>query len=320
VDNFPSALISCSTTSTAAGGASGNDPGPTLGNINDSGLVLPAGSSVTYTSVCSIDPAATGMLANTATISGANADLSPGNDTATDSDTLTPSADVSITKTDGASAEIPGTDITYTIIASNPTGPSLATGVTVSDTFPATLNACSWSSTAAGGATGNAGTGSGNINDTGIVLPVGANVTYTVNCDIDPSATGSLANTATITSAAADPVPGNNSATDTDTLDPSADISITKTDGSASAVLGATVTHHLSLPMPGRALHGCDRERQSLAALTGCSTTSVANGGDGQRSRTHFWGPRRWRHHPAAGLRCHIYGKLHRRPRRHRHN
>ena len=161
VDNFPSALTSCSTTSTAAGGASGNNPGPTLGNINDSGLVLPAGSSVTYTSVCNIDPAATGMLTNTATISGANADLSPGNDTATDSDTLTPSADVSITKTDGASAEVPGTDVTYTIVASNATGPSLATGVTVSDTFPATLNACTWSSTAAGGATGNAGTGSG---------------------------------------------------------------------------------------------------------------------------------------------------------------
>jgi LPXTG-site transpeptidase (sortase) family protein len=280
VDNFPSALTSCSTTSTAAGGASGNDPGPMLGNINDSGLVLPVGSSVTYTSVCSIDPAATGMLTNTATISGANADLSPGNDTATDSDTLTSSADVSITKTDGASAEVPGTDVTYTIVASNPTGPSLATGVTVSDTFPATLNACTWSSTATGGATGNAGTSSGNINDTGIVLPVGANVTYTANCDIDPSATGSLANTATITSAAADPVPGNNSATDTDTLDPSADIAITKTDGSASAVLGATVTYTIVASNAGPSTPTDVTVSDNFpATLTSCSTTSIANGG-----------------------------------------
>ena len=280
VDNFPSALTSCSTTSTAAGGASGNDPGPTPGNINDSGVVLPVGSSVTYTSVCNIDPIATGMLANTATISGANADLGRGNDTATDSDTLTPSADVSITKTDGASAEVPGTDVTYTIVASNSAGPSLATGVTVSDTFPATLNACTWSSTAAGGASGNAGTGSGNINDTGIVLPVGASVTYTVNCNIDPSATGSLANTATITSVAADPVPGNNSATDTDTLDPSADISITKTDGSASAALGATVTYTIVASNAGPSTPTDVTVSDNFpATLTGCSTTSVANGG-----------------------------------------
>ena len=55
---------------------------------------------------------------------------------------------------------------------------------------------------------------------------MGASVTYTVTAHIDPSARGSLANTATVALPAGltDPVPGNNSATDTDTLTPEVDL------------------------------------------------------------------------------------------------
>ena len=62
--------------------------------------------------------------------------------------------------------------------------------------------------------------------------------TYTATCTINASATGTLSNTATVSSGVTDPVPANNSATDTDTLTPQADIGITKTDGVTTAAPG----------------------------------------------------------------------------------
>ena len=44
-------------------------------------------------------------------------DPTAGNNSATDTDTLVPTADLSITKTDGATGEVPGTTVTYTIVA-----------------------------------------------------------------------------------------------------------------------------------------------------------------------------------------------------------
>lgn len=217
-DTFPAALTGCSTTSVAAGGATGNAAGPVAGNLNDTGITLPSGASVTFTSTCTVSATATGSLANTATITTTTSDPNNANNSATDTNTLNPSADVSITKTDGATVSVPGTPITYTIVASN-AGPSQATGVTVADTFPAALSGCSTISVAAGGATGHqTGPFAGNINDGGITLPVGATVTYTSTCSINGGASGSLANTATITASTSDPNNGNNSATDTNTL------------------------------------------------------------------------------------------------------
>ena len=47
-----------------------------------------------------------------------------------------------------------------------------------------------------------------------VTLPVGGSVTYSATCDIDPAATGTLDNTASVSSAVNDPVSGNDSATD----------------------------------------------------------------------------------------------------------
>jgi uncharacterized repeat protein (TIGR01451 family) len=139
------------------------------------------------------------------------------NNTASESTTVTPTADLSITKTDGQTTAVPGTPITYTIVASN-AGPSNVTGATVADTLPGIITAATWTCAgAAGGAC--APNGSGSVNDT-VDLPVGGTVTYTLTGTISASATGSLGNTATVAApgAVADPNPANNSATDTDTL------------------------------------------------------------------------------------------------------
>jgi len=238
-DTFPATLTGCSWTSIAAGGATGNTAGPVSGNIAESGMTMPPFSSITYTATCTVAPAATGTLVNTATASAATTDPTPGNNSATDTDNLTPQADVSVTKTDGATDEVPGTPVTYTIVLAS-AGPSTATAVTLADTFPAALTGCSWTSVAAGGATGNtAGPVSGNINESGMTLPPSSSVTYSATCTVAPAARGTLANTATTTTAVTDPTPGNNSATDTDNLTPQVDIVVTKIESIDPVVAGS---------------------------------------------------------------------------------
>jgi uncharacterized repeat protein (TIGR01451 family)/fimbrial isopeptide formation D2 family protein len=152
-----------------------------------------------------------------------------------------------------------GGSVTYTIAASN-AGPSNATGATVADTFPASLT-CTWTCVGAGGGTCTAA-GSGNINDT-VNLPVSGSVTYTASCTVSASATGTLANTATVTAPAGvtDPVPGNNSATDSDTLTPPPPpafpvISATKTVSGGPFFPGSTVTYTIVLNNTGTGAQG----------------------------------------------------------------
>ncbi|MEO8196261.1 MAG: DUF11 domain-containing protein [Thermoanaerobaculia bacterium] len=214
------AVLTCSTTCVGAGGGTCAG-GPFATNINDS-VNLPAGASVTYTAVCSVSGSASGTLTNTATVTapGGAPDPNAANNSATDIDTVgaAPTADVAITKTDGSATEIPGTSVTYTIVASN-AGPSAAPTVTVTDTFAASLSGCSTTCVAAGGAACAAGPIPGNLS-TNANLPVGGSATYTATCTISLAATGTLVNTATATvgGGISDPAPGNNSATDTDTL------------------------------------------------------------------------------------------------------
>src|SRR5262249_38008990 len=103
-----------------------------------SGLSLATDQSVTITLTGTIDPAATGTLTNTAHVApppGVD-DLDPTDNSATDTDTLTPRADLAITKTDGVTSVVPGTPTTYILVVSN-NGPSDVTGATVSDLLPA---------------------------------------------------------------------------------------------------------------------------------------------------------------------------------------
>jgi uncharacterized repeat protein (TIGR01451 family) len=276
-DTFPASLT-CSTTCVGASGGTCT-AGPFAGNINDT-VNLPAGGNVTYTSSCTISPAATGTLSNTATVTAPAGviDPTPGNNSATDSDTITKSADLAITKTDGVTTVTPGGSTTYTITASNP-GPSNATGATIADTFPASLT-CSTTCVGAGGGTCTAGPIAGNINDT-VNLPSGGSVTYTTSCTISGLATGTLSNTATVTAPAGvtDPNPGNNSATDSDTITPSADLAITKTDGVTTATAGGSVTYTITASNAGPSAAAASTVADTFPASLTCSTTCAGAGG-----------------------------------------
>ena len=108
--------------------------------------------------------------------------------------TLTPStpvSDLTITKTDGQTTDMPGTR-DHLHHRGHQRRPSAATDVVVADTFPATLTGVTWTSVGSAGVIGNDASGSGNINDTVTFIPVGGTVTYTVNATIAPAATGTL--------------------------------------------------------------------------------------------------------------------------------
>jgi uncharacterized repeat protein (TIGR01451 family) len=271
-DTFP-AILTCTWTCVGAGGGTCT-AGPVAGNINDA-VNLPAGGSVTYTASCTVSPAATGSLINTATVSSAVSDPNPANNSATDTDTIGAQADLAVTKTDGVTTVTAGGSTTYTITASN-AGPSNAQGATLADTFPASLT-CTWTCVGAGGGTCTAA-GSGNINDT-VNLPATGSVTYTASCTISPSATGALVNTATVTSAATDPNPANNSATDTDTIGAQADLAITKTDGATTVTAGGSTTYTITASNPGPSNAPGATVADTFPASLTCTWTCVGAGG-----------------------------------------
>ncbi|WP_445082920.1 prealbumin-like fold domain-containing protein, partial [Chelativorans sp. YIM 93263] len=127
-------------------------------------------------------------------------------------------ADLSITKDDGATTYAPGTDVVYTIVATN-NGPDDVTDAAISDPLPAGITTASWTcGSEVGGAVCDAASGTGAIATTAD-LPAGASVTYMLTMSVPADFTGDLVNTATITEPAGvvDATPDNNTATDTDT-------------------------------------------------------------------------------------------------------
>lgn len=119
---------------------------------------------------------------------------------------LTPvaSADLAIVKSGSPDPATVGGTLTYTITVSNG-GPTAATGVTVVDTLP--LGVTFMSTTLSAGSCSGTATVACVIGD----LASGASATITVV--VQPTAAGTLTNTATVTGDQPDPTPANNSAT-----------------------------------------------------------------------------------------------------------
>ncbi len=242
-DTFPAALT-CTWTCAPSGAASCT-AGPVAGDIADT-VDITAGDSVTYTAVCTVDPAAQGTLVNTATVTPPQEVTDPddSNNSDTDTDTIDVEADLSLTKDNGSATVSAGGQTTYTIVAAN-AGPSNVTGADVSDSFPAELS-CTWTCAPTAGATCTAGPVAGDISDT-IDLSAGSSATYTAVCDVSADASGTIANTGTVTppQGVTDPDPGNNSDTDTDTVLREADLALTKDNGSTTVVAGESTTYSI---------------------------------------------------------------------------
>ncbi|AFZ28073.1 conserved repeat protein [Cylindrospermum stagnale PCC 7417] len=111
------------------------------------------------------------------------------NNTTLDAGIYQNAGDLSITKTDNLTTVTPGQQITYTIVAQN-NGLVTATNALVSDIIPSNLTNVTWTSVAAGGATDNQTSGTGNINDY-VTLTAGSSITYTVNGTVATNALSS---------------------------------------------------------------------------------------------------------------------------------
>jgi uncharacterized repeat protein (TIGR01451 family) len=133
-DTFP-APLTCTWTCTPSAGST--CPASGSGPINEVVNVL-VGGTLTFQAVCMVAAnVPTGPLANTATTTTAN-DPNTANNSATDTDTVTGSADIAVSKTVNNPTPTVGSNVTYTVTATN-NGPAAATGVQVTDLLPSGL-------------------------------------------------------------------------------------------------------------------------------------------------------------------------------------
>jgi uncharacterized repeat protein (TIGR01451 family) len=220
------------------------------------GCSLPAGVSRTLTATFAIPPDYAGPdpIVNVASVASSTSDPNPARNSSQVTTSLNaPMADVAIAITDQVTEIAAGRIAIYTITVTN--GGPATTGTRVVDTFdPAAFGAVQWRCVASGSSTCSAsGVQPGNLDTLVTIDPGVANaVVFTVEALVQPDASGPVENTATVTVApgVTDPVPGNDVATDVDTLRIVSDISVVKT-GPSAIVPGTTADYEIVVANAG---------------------------------------------------------------------
>ncbi|MEJ2218924.1 MAG: DUF11 domain-containing protein [Gemmatimonadota bacterium] len=237
-DTLPASLTYVSSTGGTGGGTYDGTSRAVTWNVG----TLAAGGSTSLGLTVTIDPAATGSVSNRAWVGSTTADPATTNDSSTVTTTLTQSADLSVTKTAPAT-DTAGTNLTYAIAVNHVGGPSDATGVTVTDTLPASLTYVS----STGGTAGGTYDGTSRAVTWSVgTLAAGSSTSLGLTVTIDPAATGSVSNRAWVGSTTTDPVTTNDSSTVATTLTQSADLSVTKT-GQASVTAGSSTSYTIGV-------------------------------------------------------------------------
>jgi uncharacterized repeat protein (TIGR01451 family) len=202
-DAIPAPVLAWTWACTAQnGGASGcNGVTNSAANFTDT-VNLPNGANIVYTVTANTSPAAAGNLTNTAVVTApaGYTDTTPGNNSQTDTDTPVLSADLEISKSDGANFYTAGNPIQYTITILND-GPSNAVGFDVQDVVPVEISGLTVTCTPAGTANCGVDNTVGNtVAFTGASLAAGAGnqITITIQGTVAAGASGDLSNTADI--------------------------------------------------------------------------------------------------------------------------
>jgi uncharacterized repeat protein (TIGR01451 family) len=194
-----------------ASSAGGTVTGPSSGSGALATTVdLPTGATVAFSFTVQVDPAATGTLANTATVSppAGTTDPNPANDSDTDTDSLTPHADLSITKAVGPGPYAIGEDVTYTLTVTNH-GPSVEPQVTLEEMLPAQVTFVSASIPPTSQSAGNLTFKFG---------PLGAGDSTVVTLVVRADQAGTSVNQASVSGTVPDLVQSNNTASATITV------------------------------------------------------------------------------------------------------
>jgi len=203
---------------------------------------LPIGAAPTIV-ITATAPADGGVITNTATVRSSGFELVPDDNTASVTTTVTAVSDLSISKRDSPDPVYAGATLTYTLDITN-AGPSLANNVAVTDTLPAGAtylgaSGSGWSCSASGG----------DVICTRSSLPVGAAPPLTLT--VTAPGTTPLTNSVTVSSDAIDLNPGNNTASAGTTVNPTANLSISKTATPDPVLTGAPLTYTLSVANSG---------------------------------------------------------------------
>lgn len=194
---------------------------PWLGTLNIG--TLQAGASRTILIRGTVSPLVTGCINNTAIVTSSTPDPNPSNNVSSIciDVSASPEADISVVKTASANKVKQGEILTYTIVVSN-AGPSVAENVILIDNVSDSIVGTEFSVN--GGGTFNPWLGNLNIG----VLPAGVSRTILIRGAVSPSATGCVANAASVTSTTPDPNLLNNTSAICVEVKKSADIAVEK--------------------------------------------------------------------------------------------
>ena len=215
IDHLPSGVEFVSDAGTGAGWSCI----PGSGTVTCTRASLAAGAAAPDITLEVKAPDQPDSISNTAAVSATEADPVSANNSATDTNTVTPVSDLQITNGDGKTSVDEGLDTSYTIVVSN-AGPSDASGAVFKDAAVDNLNVAGVTCSANAGAECPLLLAISAMQGAGIAIPTlpkGSSVTFIVTGKPDSGAT--VVNTATIAPAGSeDRDLTNNSATDTDTV------------------------------------------------------------------------------------------------------
>ena len=128
----------------------------------------------------------------------------------------------------------------------------------------------------------------GTVTCTIATLAAGGSAAFSLTVNVGIAVAGGtvITNTATVSSATADPVPANNAASDADTVigaPVSADLAITKTDGVTSVTPGGTTTYTIVVANngPGEVTDATVTDTAPAGLSFGAWTCAVTNAGSG---------------------------------------
>ena len=202
---------------------------------------IPSAGSTSVT--ITVRPTVAGTITNSASVSSTTADPSAANNTTSINTTITPAADLTITKVVTSPAPyLNGQNLTYALTVSN-AGPDTAAAPTVTDTLPASVSFVSASAgcAQAGGVV------------TCTLGAVASGGTRTVSITVTANATGTITNTASVSSTTADLSPTGNTTSVATTITPAADLSVTKAVSSPAAPFlhGRNLTYTVTVANAG---------------------------------------------------------------------
>lgn len=252
---------------------------------------LPAGAVVRVTIDATVDDAASGSLANRATVDSVTDDPDEDNNTDSVTGQLRNAADLAITKTGTPATAGNGDQVTYRLRVTN-NGPSTARAAVVADELPDGLGYDAGSCAADQGDCAASGdTVTFELGTIGVGDSVELRFTATVD---DDAPDGVLINRASVEHAGDDPVESNNEAEHRLNVDGAADVAVTKTAAPEVAVAGGAITFTIVATNNGPgAATGLELSDHVPAQVAVTGVTASPHGGQPRSLRRHRGGGQR---------------------------